>query len=170
MGGDWASLALLVPLAPAVHALRLFGRLESDTDRSWMVFLAGLAALLPVALGLALSSVIQLMTSYYTATQYKPVQEIAEASETGPATTILSGFSTGLESSVYAILAIVGILIYLWFRFEWQFALGAMVANVHDIVLTIGFYMMVSRFLENLEVEIEPEGQVDQTMNLPPRR
>ena len=36
-------------------------------------------------------------------------------------------------------LAIGGILIYLWFRFEWQFALGAMIANVHDIVLTIGF-------------------------------
>ncbi len=36
-------------------------------------------------------------------------------------------------------LAIVGILIYLWFRFEWQFALGAMIANVHDIVLTLGF-------------------------------
>ena len=36
-------------------------------------------------------------------------------------------------------LAILGILMYLWFRFEWQFALGAMVANVHDIVLTIGF-------------------------------
>jgi len=36
-------------------------------------------------------------------------------------------------------LAIFGILIYLWFRFEWQFALGAMIANVHDIVLTIGF-------------------------------
>jgi len=35
--------------------------------------------------------------------------------------------------------AIGAILIYLWFRFEWQFALGAMVANVHDIVLTIGF-------------------------------
>src|ERR687890_787135 len=64
-----------------------------------------------VALGLALSTVIQLMTSYYTATQYKPVREIAEASETGPATTILSGFSTGLESSVYAILAIVGAIV-----------------------------------------------------------
>jgi preprotein translocase subunit SecF len=37
------------------------------------------------------------------------------------------------------IIAIIGILIYLWFRFEWQFALGAMIANVHDIVLTIGF-------------------------------
>ena len=35
--------------------------------------------------------------------------------------------------------AIVAILIYLWFRFEWQFALGAMIANIHDIVLTIGF-------------------------------
>jgi preprotein translocase subunit SecF len=36
-------------------------------------------------------------------------------------------------------LAIAAILIYLWFRFEWQFALGAMIANVHDIVLTLGF-------------------------------
>jgi preprotein translocase subunit SecF len=36
-------------------------------------------------------------------------------------------------------LAIFGILVYLWFRFEWQFALGAMIANVHDLVLTIGF-------------------------------
>ena len=36
-------------------------------------------------------------------------------------------------------LAIGSIFIYLWFRFEWQFALGAMLANVHDLVLTIGF-------------------------------
>jgi preprotein translocase subunit SecF len=36
-------------------------------------------------------------------------------------------------------MAIFAILIYLWFRFEWQFALGAMIANVHDIVLTIGY-------------------------------
>ena len=35
--------------------------------------------------------------------------------------------------------AIGAILVYLWFRFEWEFALGAMIANVHDIVLTIGF-------------------------------
>jgi preprotein translocase subunit SecF len=37
------------------------------------------------------------------------------------------------------ITAIGAILLYLWFRFEWQFALGAMIANVHDIVLTLGF-------------------------------
>ncbi|MCS0495872.1 protein translocase subunit SecF [Ancylobacter sp. MQZ15Z-1] len=36
-------------------------------------------------------------------------------------------------------LAVFCILVYLWFRFEWQFALGASIANFHDIVLTIGF-------------------------------
>jgi preprotein translocase subunit SecF len=42
-------------------------------------------------------------------------------------------------STIGLVLAIFAILIYLWFRFEWQFALGAMVANVHDLVLTVGF-------------------------------
>jgi len=46
--------AVLIPLVPAVHAVRLFGRLESETDRSWMIFFAGMVALLPVALSLAL--------------------------------------------------------------------------------------------------------------------
>jgi preprotein translocase subunit SecF len=41
------------------------------------------------------------------------------------------------------VLAIIAILIYLWFRFEWQFALGAMIANVHDLVLTIGFMSLL---------------------------
>ena len=40
-------------------------------------------------------------------------------------------------------LAIFGILVYLWFRFEWQFALGAMIANVHDLVLTVGFMSLL---------------------------
>jgi preprotein translocase subunit SecF len=43
------------------------------------------------------------------------------------------------KSTIGLGLAILAILIYLWFRFEWQFALGAMIANVHDLVLTIGF-------------------------------
>jgi preprotein translocase subunit SecF len=38
------------------------------------------------------------------------------------------------------LVAMVGILIYLWFRFEWQFAVGATIATLHDVVLTIGFY------------------------------
>ncbi len=43
------------------------------------------------------------------------------------------------KSTIGLGLAIFAILIYLWFRFEWQFALGAMIANVHDLVLTIGY-------------------------------
>jgi K(+)-stimulated pyrophosphate-energized sodium pump len=59
-----------------------------------------------VLFGLILASVIQLLTQYFTDTQYKPVQEIAESTQTGPATTILSGFSVGLESTVWSILII----------------------------------------------------------------
>jgi DNA segregation ATPase FtsK/SpoIIIE, S-DNA-T family len=47
--------AVLIPLVPAVHALRLFGRLESRTDRSWMIFFAGVVVLLPVALALSIA-------------------------------------------------------------------------------------------------------------------
>lgn len=38
------------------------------------------------------------------------------------------------------VLSIVAVLIYLWFRFEWQFAVGAVIATLHDLVLTIGFF------------------------------
>src|SRR3954470_14452098 len=47
--------AVLTPLVPIVHALRLFGRLDSDSDRSWMIFFAGIVLLLPIALGLSFS-------------------------------------------------------------------------------------------------------------------
>lgn len=40
------------------------------------------------------------------------------------------------------LVAMVGILIYLWFRFEWQFAVGATIATMHDVVLTIGFFCL----------------------------
>jgi preprotein translocase SecF subunit len=38
------------------------------------------------------------------------------------------------------LLSLIAILAYLWFRFEWQFAIGAVIATLHDIVLTIGFF------------------------------
>ena len=55
--------ALLLPLVPAVHALRLFGRMRSDTDRSWMLFLAGLVVLLPIACGLGVERGERLVSS-----------------------------------------------------------------------------------------------------------
>ena len=45
--------ASLTPLVPAVHALRVFGRLESEQDRKWMIFFAGLVAILPIGIALA---------------------------------------------------------------------------------------------------------------------
>jgi K(+)-stimulated pyrophosphate-energized sodium pump len=59
-----------------------------------------------VLFGLILASVIQILTEHFTSTSRRPVKEIAESSLTGPATTILSGFSVGLESTVWAILVI----------------------------------------------------------------
>src|SRR5205807_5004196 len=59
-----------------------------------------------VVVGLVLAQVVSRLTEYYTSTEREPVQEIAEASRTGPATTILSGISSGLESTVFAIIAI----------------------------------------------------------------
>jgi preprotein translocase subunit SecF len=47
------------------------------------------------------------------------------------------------KSTLGLALAIFAILVYLWFRFEWQFALGAMIANVHDLVLTIGYMSLM---------------------------
>jgi K(+)-stimulated pyrophosphate-energized sodium pump len=61
-----------------------------------------------VLIGLMLASVIQVLTQYFTDTKYKPVKEIAESTVTGPATTILSGFSVGLESTVWSVLIIAG--------------------------------------------------------------
>jgi preprotein translocase subunit SecF len=38
--------------------------------------------------------------------------------------------------------AIAAVLVYLWFRFELQFAIGAIIGTMHDIVLTIGFFLI----------------------------
>lgn len=45
------------------------------------------------------------------------------------------------NGTIGVIIGIVGVLIYLWFRFEWQFAVAAVIATLHDIVLTIGFFV-----------------------------
>ncbi len=56
--------------------------------------------------GIVLAVVISYLTEYYTALEYSPVKETARATRTGPATTILAGFSEGMESTVAAIIVI----------------------------------------------------------------
>ena len=48
-----------------------------------------------------------------------------------------------IKSAVYALLAgFVAIFIYLWFRFEWQFSLGGIVALFHDTIITAGIFSL----------------------------
>jgi preprotein translocase subunit SecF len=49
-----------------------------------------------------------------------------------------------LQAGMMAVgLAMVAVLIYIWFRFEWQYGVGAIVALVHDVVLTIGLFALL---------------------------
>jgi K(+)-stimulated pyrophosphate-energized sodium pump len=59
------------------------------------------------SIGVALAVIFNPLTSYFTSTKRPPVKEIVDATKTGPATTILSGLSVGMESSVWALGVIV---------------------------------------------------------------
>ena len=54
------------------------------------------------------------------------------------------GPQVGRELAEYGALALlvtaVGIVLYLWFRFEWRFGLAAIIANLHDVVIILGFF------------------------------
>ncbi len=73
------------------------------TQPGWRMFGA-------VFVGLVLAQAVSRITEYFTSTEHTPVRDIAEAARTGPATTVLSGIASGLESSVYAIIAVAGAL------------------------------------------------------------
>jgi len=45
--------------------------------------------------------------------------------------------TTGIIATVFTM---IGIMFYIWVRFEWQFAIGAMATLIHDAVLTVGFF------------------------------
>ncbi len=72
---------------------------DNNDNAGWKCFGA-------VAIGLVLAQLISRLTEYYTGTHYRPVKDIAESAETGPATVVLAGTASGLESSVYAVIAI----------------------------------------------------------------
>ena len=61
-------------------------------------------------IGVILALVIGKQTEYFTGTDKRPVNEVAHASQTGPATLILSGFSLGLESAAWSAAVIVAAL------------------------------------------------------------
>ncbi len=69
-------------------------------------YLHYMKAFYAVLTGVVLVLVASQITEHFTSTERPPVREIAESARTGPATTVLSGIAFGLESTVWAILAI----------------------------------------------------------------
>ena len=88
---------IITVIGTALIALLYVG--NDNANEGWKCFGA-------VVIGLVLAQVVSRLTEYFTGTEYGPVQEIAAATRTGPATTVLSGTASGMESSVYAIIAI----------------------------------------------------------------
>jgi preprotein translocase subunit SecF len=80
------------------------------------------------------------------AAQQKVVQKVRDALGAGVEyrRTEVVGPSVGSElirAGVLAtVLALGAILIYIWFRFEWQFGVGATVATLHDVITTVGLF------------------------------
>lgn len=48
-----------------------------------------------------------------------------------------------LDGQLALLLAFGAILLYIWFRFEWQYGVGAVIALVHDAILTLGFFSLL---------------------------
>jgi len=93
--------AVLSAIGFYVVAWLYVGNPANDPNNWMKLFLATIS-------GLVLAVAMYKLTEYYTASQFSPVQVIAKNTQTGSATTILSGFSEGLESAVYALLVICG--------------------------------------------------------------
>ena len=79
-----------------------------QTHDSWSLYLSALV-------GLAMTFVVVVITNYYTATEHKPVQKIARASETGHATNIIAGLAVGQHATALPV-GCIGIAILLTFH------------------------------------------------------
>jgi len=57
-----------------------------------------------------------------------------------------------IRNGMLAVLfAVISVLVYIWLRFEWQFALGAVFALIHDVILTVGVFSIL-RYEFNLSI------------------
>ena len=90
-----------------------------------VIYLLGLSYWIcgSVIVGLVTGIIIGKATEYYTSHAYKPTQDIAKSSETGPATVIIKGIGTGMISTAIPVLTIVaGIILSFLFAAEFSFS------------------------------------------------
>jgi len=122
-------------------------------------------ALGAVLIGIALASAIQLLTGYFTETNRRPVKDIGNASETGAATVILSGVSTGMESGVYAALLIAAAVFgsYLLATGNATISLFAVALAGGGLLTTVGVIVSMDSFgpvTDNAQGIAEMSGDV----------
>jgi K(+)-stimulated pyrophosphate-energized sodium pump len=101
-------------------------------------------------IGLLTSLVFLYITQYYTATKYRPVQEIAEASRQGVATNIISGISIGFETTGMPVLAIGGALLssyYIGKSVDFSTSIGVSGGIFGTAVATMGMLMTAAYIL-----------------------
>ncbi len=119
-----------------------------------------------ILIGIVLASAIQLLTGYFTETNRRPVKDIGESSETGAATVILSGISTGMESAVYSALLIGGAVFgsYLLAYGNATIALFAVAMAGIGLLTTVGVIVSMDSFgpvTDNAQGIAEMSGDVD---------
>jgi len=124
--GIFASAALL-----AVFALVVIITLDMEFEWFWAIIV-----------GLAAGLIIGLSTEYYTSYDYAPTKQVAEASQTGAATVMISGIATGMVSTVIPVFA-VGITILV--AFELADFYGVALAGV-GLLSTLGITLATDAY------------------------
>jgi K(+)-stimulated pyrophosphate-energized sodium pump len=119
-----------------------------------------------VLIGIVLASAIQLLTGYFTETTRRPVRDIGQSSETGAATVILSGISSGMESGVYAALLIGAAVFgsYLLATGNATIALFAVAMAGGGLLTTVGVIVSMDSFgpvTDNAQGIAEMSGDVE---------
>jgi K(+)-stimulated pyrophosphate-energized sodium pump len=140
--GFWAvSLYVFYPVKEAVAKLGGNGEFDAVLGNFWLL------AAVATTLGILLTQVIGKITEHFTATEHKPVTEVAASARTGPATLILAGLSEGMESSVWAILAIAGTLYgsYMLFHDAAMSAYAISLAGL-GLLATTGYVLAMDTF------------------------
>ncbi|HEY3881091.1 MAG TPA: sodium-translocating pyrophosphatase, partial [Trebonia sp.] len=119
-----------------------------------------------VIIGIVLASAIQLLTGYFTETTRRPVRDIGQSSETGAATVILSGISSGMESAVYSALLIGAAVFgsYLLATGNATIALFAVAMAGCGLLTTVGVIVSMDSFgpvTDNAQGIAEMSGEVE---------